>query len=280
MRPKKKFVELGFSDAFLFAAIMEDAETCRQMLERILEFPIKSVHVHTESMILINPEYRGIRMDVHADDLAGTVYDVEMQTTNKGNLPKRSRCYQGQIDVASLQPGDDFNQLNKSYVIFLCTFDPFGRGLYRYTFEERCLEDGEALGDETCKVFLNTKGTHAKAVSPELIQFLHFVGDSHQSPGEDVFLQKLHERIAELKRSRRLEERYMLFGEMLDDERKEGKEEGREEGRNEGRNEGFSSMMALLSAMIADGKESEIGRLSTDPQFVEKMLETYHIEVL
>lgn len=109
MRPKKKFMELEFSDAFLFAAIMEDAETCRQMLERILEFPIKSVHVHTESMILINPEYRGIRMDVHADDLAGTAYDVEMQTTNKGNLPKRSRCYQGQIDVASLKPGEDFS---------------------------------------------------------------------------------------------------------------------------------------------------------------------------
>lgn len=271
MKPKKKFVELEFSDAFLFAAIMEDAETCRQIVERILEFPIKSVHVHTESMILVNPEYRGIRMDVYADDGVGTVYDVEMQTTNKGNLPKRSRCYQSQIDVVSLRPGDDFNQLKKSYVIFICTFDPFGRGLYRYTFEERCLEDGEALGDETCKVFLSTKGTHAEAVSSELIQFLRFVENSNQLPEEDVFLRRLHECIAELKRSRRLEERYMLFGEMLDDERKAGREEGREEG--------LSSMMALLSAMLADGRGSEVERLGVDSEFVEEMFKKYHIDV-
>lgn len=67
----------------------------------------------------------------------------------------------------------------------------------------------------------------------------------------------------------------MLFGEILDDERKAGQEEGRKEGRKEG----LSSMMALLSAMIRDGKECDINRLGTDPQFMEKMFETYHIEV-
>lgn len=37
-------------------------------------------------------------MDVYADDEAGTAFDVEMQTTDKGNLPRRSRCYQSQMD--------------------------------------------------------------------------------------------------------------------------------------------------------------------------------------
>ena len=38
---KKPFKELDLSNAFLFAAALEDEETCQQVLEIILEFPIK-----------------------------------------------------------------------------------------------------------------------------------------------------------------------------------------------------------------------------------------------
>ncbi len=43
-------------------------------------------------------------------------------------------------------------------MIFICTFDPFGQGLSRYTFHERCDEDLElCLDDGTEKVFYNCK---------------------------------------------------------------------------------------------------------------------------
>lgn len=45
MRNKKKFADLEFCDAFLFAATMEDEELCKRVLERILEIPIKAVRV-------------------------------------------------------------------------------------------------------------------------------------------------------------------------------------------------------------------------------------------
>lgn len=147
----KTFQELEFQDAFMFSAAMSDPETCRAVLERILEIPIRKVVVHAEHTLFVNPDYRGVRLDVYADDEAGTVYDVEMQTTNQKNLPRRSRFYQSQMDAAFLEPGDDFNKLPESLVIFICTFDPFGRGRYRYTYQERCKEDGEPLGDGTGK---------------------------------------------------------------------------------------------------------------------------------
>lgn len=87
-------------------------------------------------------------------------YDVEAQNECNGNIAKRSRYYQAEMDVSSLKPGDDFSDLKPGYVIFICTFDPFDEGLYRYTFEECCLETGKPLGDETRKIFLNTKGTN------------------------------------------------------------------------------------------------------------------------
>jgi len=64
----KPFGELEFCDGFLFAATLEDEELCRSVLERILEIPVKAVKVHKESMIAINPEYRGIWMDGDADN--------------------------------------------------------------------------------------------------------------------------------------------------------------------------------------------------------------------
>lgn len=62
------------------------------------------------------------------------------------------------MDITSLAPGEDFNDLKPGDVIFICMFDPFGDGLYQYTFEERCNENGRALGDETVKMFLDVKG--------------------------------------------------------------------------------------------------------------------------
>ena len=50
--------------------------------------------------------------------------------------------------------------MERSYVIFICTFDLFGKGRHIYTFENRCLQDYEiGFGDETTKIILNTKGT-------------------------------------------------------------------------------------------------------------------------
>ena len=60
------------------------------------------------------------------------------------------------IDLNLIQKGEDFNKLNKSYVIFICTEDIFGNGRHIYTFENLCLQDTTLrLNDETTKVFLN-----------------------------------------------------------------------------------------------------------------------------
>ena len=78
--------------------------------------------------IEITADGRGIRLDVYLDDEHGTVYDLEMQTTKHSDLPKRSRYYQGMIDLNLIQRGAKFSDLKKSYVIFICTEDPFDEG--------------------------------------------------------------------------------------------------------------------------------------------------------
>lgn len=70
---------------------------------------------------------KGVRLDVYAADDEKTVYDIEMQATSNKNLPKRSRYYQGMIDLNLIKKGEDYKTLRKSYIIFICIFDPFGK---------------------------------------------------------------------------------------------------------------------------------------------------------
>ena len=161
---KKPFRELDLSNAFLFAAALEDEETCQQVLEIILGFPISKVKIRAEYSLLFSSDFRSIRLDIYASDEMQVMYNIEMQNSDEKNIAKRSRYHQAEMDVMSLKPGEDFNDLKPSYVIFICAFDPFGYGLYRYTFEQKCLERDLKLNDGTTKIFLSTKGKNADEV--------------------------------------------------------------------------------------------------------------------
>ncbi len=141
------------------------------------------------------------------------------------------------MDVSSLKPGEDFDDLKPSCIIFICTFDPFGKKLYRYTFEERCLERDFPLGDETRKIFLSTKGKNKDEVPRELIHFLEYIEEStdeYVAAVEEESINRLHTRVTELKKRREMEARYMTFEELLKSREKEGRAEGLGEGKAAG----------------------------------------------
>lgn len=136
-----------------------------------------------------------------------------------------------------LLSGSDYTELPDVYVIFICDFDPFGKKKYRYTFTRKCEEESEIYLQEGCKsIFLSTRGENVEEVSEELVKFLNFVkADLSESEKdfEDGFVKKLQETIREVKSNREMEERFMIFEEMLREERAEGREEGKAEGKAE-----------------------------------------------
>ena len=80
-------------------------------------------------------------MDIYVEDDENMVYDVEMQASKKRHLGRRFRFYQGSIDMNIIKKGRDFGKLKKSYIIFITTYDPFGRGWYIYPFDMLCKWD-------------------------------------------------------------------------------------------------------------------------------------------
>ena len=154
----KNFDELTYADNFLFGEVMMDEETCKNVLEIILDIEIEKVVIlEKEKQLDLMPDARGVRLDVYVRDENHTVYNIEMQMENKHDTPRRSRYYQAMLDAKNLPAGAiNYNQLANSYVIFICQFDPFGYGKCCYTFEERCLEEASlSLGDGAKKIFRN-----------------------------------------------------------------------------------------------------------------------------
>ena len=124
----------------------------------------------TEKELRTSPLNRMARVDVWGMDEEGTVYSAESQKRNTGNLPRRSRFYQGMSDSELLEAGEaDFNRLSDLYIILIAPFDLFGKGLCRYTFRMRCDESRDLeLGDGAVRIFLNTRGTDREGIGEEV----------------------------------------------------------------------------------------------------------------
>ena len=233
MKRKKQLKELTLKDNFMFGAVMMEEENCKRFLELALGFPIERVEVSKEKSIVYHPEYKGVRLDVYAKNEHNTRYNVEMQVAKKAELGKRVRYYHGQIDMELLLSGSDYTELPEVYVIFICDFDPFGKKKYRYTFTKQCEEEPGAQLQEGCKsIFLSTRGENDREVPGELVSFLNFVKadlSESETDFEDDFVEKLQNTIRRIKSNREMEERFMIFEEMLRDERAEGQAEGKTE---------------------------------------------------
>ena len=230
MGRKKQLKELTIKDNFMFGAVMMDEGHCKGLLERVLQIPIDRVEISKEKSIVYHPEYKGVRLDVYVKDEKQTRYNVEMQVEKKPALGKRSRYYQSQMDMEMLLSGEDYAELPNTYVIFICDFDPFGEGKYRYTLRMKCEESAEVkFVDGRTIVFLNTHGKNESEVPKELVTLLNYIREDVEGSERefhDSYVERLQKFIREVKADREMEERFMIFEEMLKDERAEGRVEG------------------------------------------------------
>lgn len=127
---------------------------------------------------------------------------------------KTFRYYAESIDLDLISSGESYTKLRKTYVIFICTFDPFSDGRHIYTFENTCKESPSLLlGDETTKIFLNTKG-RLEDVNTEMKEFLTYVEnptDSFASLTSSPLIKEIHKRVIEVKQNKETEVEYMTL---------------------------------------------------------------------
>ena len=224
------FDELTITNDFLFKKVMQNKRICKHLIEEILQIRIETLtFVELEKSIDIYHGSHGIRLDITAHDERHTRYNIEMQASDIINkdtglsvLPKRTRYYQAMLDMDLLKKGQPYDMLNPTYIIFICNFDLFGRGLYSYTFQKKCKEDPLlTLPDDTTILFLNATGTHGEA-TPHTKSFLTYV---HEHIVTDAFTDEINTEILKIKCDEKIRGEFMHFELLLHDKKEEGRRE-------------------------------------------------------
>ncbi|MDO4322026.1 MAG: Rpn family recombination-promoting nuclease/putative transposase [Lachnospiraceae bacterium] len=252
--------KLNLMDDFLFDVTTVNLEACQIIIELSLNIRIKKIRWKEGQKVVHNlPGRRGIRMDFYVEDTEGRIFDVEMQKRNRGNIPKRTRYYQGLLDAPLLKSGEEgFDNLKPTYIVVICGFDQYKKGKYRYTFCNLCKEvSGLELGDECTKIILNTKGKNDDEVEPALVDFLHYVENSDReemSENCDERLLRLHAIVKKIKTSEQMGVSYMKMEERDRQIREDGKKEGIEAGREEGER---NKILSLIQKKLDKGQTIE-----------------------
>lgn len=251
-----KLKDLNLVDKFLFDETMEDRESYQAVISILLENEvILLTKPQTEKELRVSPQLRQIRLDVVSMDEGKKLYYTEMQKKNTGNLIKRSRYYQSQLDVSLLEPGStDFNLLNDSCFILIAPFDLFGKGLYRYTFEGICRECPDLkINDGAVRIFINTNGGNRKDFSQEFLDFMEYITKTTDKAANDTKSSKIkliHKQVKRIKLSEKMGVKYMQRWEEI----VYAKEEGRLYGKAEGEN---LKLIKLICKKIKKGKSPE-----------------------
>ncbi|MCR4631570.1 MAG: Rpn family recombination-promoting nuclease/putative transposase [Treponema sp.] len=244
----KSVDDLTFTDDGMFQAVMHNPEICGEIIERLLHVRVKKVE-YPELEKTIAPFYtsKSIRLDVYLKD-ADKIIDVECQSYLQDNLGRRTRYYQSMIDVDSLMKGQDYTELKDSYILFICTYDPFKDsdsrpyGLPCYTFKNSCSENPWVdLNDKCLKVIYNSSA-YEKADDEKIRGFLRYI--STNEPGEDDFSRRLCALVEQIKQNEKFRSDYAAMNLHDRDIIRRAKTEGINEGRQEKAEEAARSFYA------------------------------------
>ena len=269
---EKEFDELTIADDYMFYRVMEDPEICKTLLNRVLQGKVETItEIELQKTIDDAGRAKGVRFDVWAKDCNGHIYDIEMQAIDKKDLAKRIRYYQAAIDVSLLGKNKPYESLPDTFILFFCTFDYLEKALPVYTFKTMCCENNRIeLYDGVTKIIINSKAAEQEK-NEKLKVFLEYMNGK---VSDDDFIQRLEQRIKEVKANEELRREYMLVNTIERDARNDGWKAGIAQGLAEGeargsRHKAFETARNLCSMGLSIEKIAQATGLAV--QEVEKI---------
>ena len=225
-----------FTNDFIFALVMRDPDICKGIAELIIpdeeigEVKIAAsensspdeknekdeLEIALQAYLDFGKDMRGVRFDAYVKT-ADKWIDIEMQTTNKHDLEKRSRYYQALMDTDCLEKGGRFKDLKNTYVIFICTFDYLGLGEPMYVVESYIRKNDLHFNDGTSKILLN-----------KLRSFYEYINDPTKVGSE--LIESIDERVQKYN-TPEWRERLVTLEYMIAEAKEEGIAEGEASGR-------------------------------------------------
>ena len=98
---------------------------------------------------------RNIRLDILAKDNTGKYYNIEVQRKPEGAHIRRARFNSSMMDSRMLKAGQEFSELQDSYMVFITRTDIFKHGIPIYTINRHFEETNELFDDGSHIVYVN-----------------------------------------------------------------------------------------------------------------------------
>lgn len=148
---------LRLIDDNFMTKVFEDKGCSEFLLQVILDrddLTIREVH---SQYGLNNIQGRSARLDILAVDEQNKAYNIEIQRNDRGAEVRRARYNSGLMDANITEPGDRYDQLYETYVIFITENDILKAGLPIYHIERTIQETGMPFGDGAHIIYVNSQ---------------------------------------------------------------------------------------------------------------------------
>ena len=287
---KKKITNLQeFNAAFLkciedfrlldddfMSKVFEDPKCAEVLLQIILErTDLKVQDVRIQYSLKNLQGRRSARLDIFAIDSAGKIYDIEIQRNDKGASEKRARYNSSLLDSNITEPGDEFEDLPETYVIFITENDVLKSNLPIYHIDRTIRENQKSFNDEAHIIYVNSQIIN----ETELGKLMH---DFRCKDAKDMYNPILAKRVSYFKEDKEgvaimCKELKNLQNKIREQARAEGLAEGLAEGRATGHAEGRTEgRLTSILECIQNGSIDDAKRLlkATDEEIAkaEKLL--------
>lgn len=179
--------------------VAKDKDAVEDILRIILYDPELVVTRLVPQNSVKNLYGRSVRLDALCVTGDGRHIDVEIQKEDKDNHVKRVRYNAACITANVSEPGENYENVNDVYVIYISKFDVFHRRRRLYHVERSFYHKGEfvPIQDEEHLIYANaSKEVDAEAEDDDVAELMEFFKNSQ---GQNDKFRRLTNRVHDLK---------------------------------------------------------------------------------
>ena len=234
-RYKEKIKHFTIMNDIFMRNVLKEMACTEYILQIIMDMKELKVIDQTLQKDYKNLQGRSAVLDCVARDAENNHFNVEIQGENDGASPKRARYHSGLLDMNLLNPGEPFDNLPETYVIFITKNDVLGYNLPINHIRRRSNETGEIFEDGQHILYVNSK----KQDDTELGRLMH---DLHCKKADKMYNSILSARVHQLKET---EEGVKTMCQELEEIYNEGVERGEQSGELKAKKETTLSLIEM-----------------------------------
>ena len=220
----------------VFAKVFSNEDVAKDFLQDVLKISIEKISVVGEATTQEDPFHKSVRFDVMVKEEVpdasgkpgvGRMFDIELQMADTGELPKRTRYYQGMCDLDILAKGVSYANLQEQYILFICPNDVFGKGKPVYSFQNREDSDPNILMGDLCYKKFYIFNKYGEVEDESTREYMRYFATK---TCESEKMKRIHNLVQWYRQDPATRKAYMTLEQELNIRYEKGVAEGRAEG--------------------------------------------------